>query len=51
VVRISDSIAYLGRDMEDAISANLMTKDDLQKTCANTSDKPTARSLIIWFMT
>jgi len=29
VVRISDSIAYLGRDMEDAISANLMTKDDL----------------------
>jgi len=28
-VRISDSIAYLGRDMEDAISANLITKDDL----------------------
>lgn len=28
-VRICDSIAYLGRDMEDAISANLITKDDL----------------------
>ncbi len=28
-VRISDSIAYLGRDMEDAISANLITVDDI----------------------
>ncbi|MCK9560340.1 MAG: HD domain-containing protein [Candidatus Marinimicrobia bacterium] len=29
VVRISDSIAYLGRDLEDAVSTNLITKEDL----------------------
>lgn len=29
VVRLSDSIAYLGRDLEDAIAANLITKEDL----------------------
>ncbi|MCG2715882.1 MAG: HD domain-containing protein [Candidatus Marinimicrobia bacterium] len=31
VVRISDSIAYLGRDLEDAIKANLITADDIPK--------------------
>jgi dGTPase len=29
VVRLSDSIAYLGRDLEDAISANLLNAEDL----------------------
>jgi len=29
VVRISDAIAYLGRDLEDAVSANLISKEDL----------------------
>ena len=28
-VRISDSIAYLGRDLEDAIKAKLITRDDI----------------------
>ncbi len=28
-VRISDSIAYLGRDLEDAIKANLISRDDI----------------------
>jgi len=31
VVRVSDSIAYLGRDLEDAIKANLITADDIPK--------------------
>jgi len=31
-VRISDSIAYLGRDLEDAIKANLITVDDIPKS-------------------
>ncbi|HRD17577.1 MAG TPA: HD domain-containing protein [Candidatus Marinimicrobia bacterium] len=29
VVRLSDSIAYLGRDLEDAVAANLINKEDL----------------------
>ena len=32
VVRISDIIAYLGRDIEDAISLNLLNKKDLPDT-------------------
>ena len=28
-VRVSDSMAYLGRDLEDAIKANLITRDDI----------------------
>lgn len=32
VVRISDMIAYLGRDIEDAILLDVISKDDLPKT-------------------
>lgn len=35
VVRISDSIAYLGRDLEDAIAAGLLTIEDLPKDIRN----------------
>lgn len=31
-VRISDSIAYLGRDLEDAIKANLIARDDIPES-------------------
>lgn len=31
VVRVSDVIAYIGRDFEDAIRMNLITKDDMPK--------------------
>jgi len=30
VVRLSDSIAYVGRDLIDALAVNLLTKEDLQ---------------------
>ena len=36
VVRISDLIAYLGRDIEDAIRMNLVTFDDVPKSITST---------------
>lgn len=35
VVRLSDSIAYLGRDLEDAIKANLITVEDIPRKIAD----------------
>lgn len=35
VVRISDIIAYIGRDIEDAIRMNLITIDDVPKSITN----------------
>lgn len=39
VVRISDLIAYLGRDIEDAIRLKLVTWDDLPKSITNVLGK------------
>jgi len=39
VVRISDLIAYLGRDIEDAIRLNLVTFDDLPKSITDVLGK------------
>ena len=39
VVRISDLIAYLGRDIEDAIRMNLVTFDDIPKNITKTLGK------------
>ncbi|BHH84094.1 deoxyguanosinetriphosphate triphosphohydrolase family protein [Desulforhopalus sp. 52FAK] len=33
VVRMADTIAYIGRDIEDAIVLGLITRDDLPKEC------------------
>jgi len=33
VVRLADTIAYIGRDIEDAIILGLIRRDDLPKTC------------------
>jgi dGTPase len=33
VVRMADSISYVGRDIEDAIRLNLITREDLPETC------------------
>lgn len=33
VVRIADSISYVGRDIEDAIRLNLINREDLPETC------------------
>jgi len=33
VVRLADTIAYIGRDIEDAIILGLITRDDIPKTC------------------
>ncbi|MBF0232725.1 MAG: HD domain-containing protein [Desulfamplus sp.] len=35
VVRISDTIAYIGRDIEDSIRLNLIKRDELPVSCAN----------------
>lgn len=34
-VRVSDSIAYLGRDLEDAVKANLITRDEIPENIRN----------------
>ncbi len=36
VVRLSDTIAYIGRDVEDAIELGLIRRDDLPKICVDT---------------
>jgi len=36
VVRISDTIAYIGRDIEDAIRIGLINRSDLPKRCVET---------------
>jgi len=33
VVRLADTIAYIGRDIEDAIILGLITRDDIPQTC------------------
>ena len=33
VVRLADTIAYIGRDIEDAIILGLISRDDLPKNC------------------
>jgi dGTPase len=33
VVRLSDTIAYIGRDIEDAIELNLITRDQIPQEC------------------
>ena len=33
VVRLADTIAYIGRDIEDAIILGLITRDNIPKTC------------------
>lgn len=35
VVRIADTIAYLGRDIEDAITLGVIQRDDLPRKCTN----------------
>jgi dGTPase len=35
VVRLSDTIAYIGRDIEDAIRMNLIKRTDLPQDCVN----------------
>ena len=35
VVRISDTIAYIGQDIEDAIRFNILTWDDIPEDCKN----------------
>jgi len=35
VVRISDTIAYIGQDIEDAIRFNILTWDDIPEDCRN----------------
>ncbi len=34
VVRLSDTIAYIGRDIEDAIELKMIQRDDIPKKCA-----------------
>lgn len=34
VVRVSDTISYVGRDIEDAITIGLITRDDIPDNCA-----------------
>lgn len=34
VVRLSDTIAYIGRDIEDAIELGLISRDDIPDSCA-----------------
>ncbi len=36
VVRISDTISYIGRDLEDAISVELIERDELPEICRET---------------
>lgn len=57
VVRISDSIAYLGRDMEDAIYSKCISRDDIprevkEKLGSNNSDiiKSLVNDCIDWSM-
>ena len=33
VVRLADTVAYIGRDIEDAIILGLITRDEIPKTC------------------
>ena len=50
VVRISDLIAYLGRDIEDAIRLHLVTFDDIPETIKNvlgTSNKDIVNTIIL----
>ncbi len=35
VVRITDTIAYIGQDIEDAIRYNILTRDELPKSCTD----------------
>jgi len=35
VVRITDTIAYIGQDIEDAIRANILKREDLPKDCTD----------------
>jgi dGTPase len=35
VVRLADTISYIGRDIEDAIRLNLVTRDEIPATCAS----------------
>ncbi len=35
VVRLADTVAYIGRDIEDAIVLNLIRRSDLPKSCRN----------------
>lgn len=34
LVRLADTVAYLGRDIEDAIELNLITRQEIPETCA-----------------
>ncbi len=34
VVRMADTISYIGRDLEDAIRLKLLSREDIPKTCA-----------------
>ena len=36
VVRMADTISYIGRDLEDAIRLGLITRDEIPATCAKT---------------
>jgi dGTPase len=35
LVRLADTVAYIGRDIEDAIELNLITRDEIPKICAD----------------
>jgi dGTPase len=35
VVRLADTISYIGRDIEDAIRLNLVNRDEIPENCAN----------------
>ncbi len=43
VVRIADTIAYLGRDIEDAITLGLISRQELPKECTNLLGNTMAR--------
>ena len=50
VVRISDIIAYIGRDVEDAIRLNIIKKEDLPsfiKENLGTTNKEIINNLIL----
>ena len=48
VVRMADTVAYIGRDIEDAIRLGLIERTDIPDACAQVLGTATARSCSIW---
>ncbi len=48
VVRMADSIAYIGRDIEDAIRLKIIKRTDLPASVQRLSDRPMGRSSTTW---